>query len=127
MISAFNNLEEGWSPRLEADAFEEIQRTKGIMCTLHEKNRRCKRTQDLVAHLCRIAAATERIAETNKTLHRFLERYVAADPATHAFADEDDRCVCLLPRLGEGVTMSGDKSWRRIRSPPAFAHIGIIK
>ena len=77
--------------------------------------------------LFRIPAAAKRITETNQTVHRFLERYMATDPPAHAFTNENDRCVRLLPRLGQRVTMGGDQSRQRIGSASAFARIGVIK
>ena len=127
MISAFNDVEEGWSLHLKSDALEKIQRTERITRPLHEKNRRCKLQQNFVAQLSRIAATAKRIAETNQTIHPFLERHVATDPSAHAFANENDRLVRLLPRLGQRVTMGSDQSRQRIGSSPAFAHIVVVE
>jgi hypothetical protein len=68
-----------------------MKRTKRIASSLNEEDGRPKIAQYFVTQFERIAAAAERITETDDPRDSFRERDVATNSAAHAFPDQDRR------------------------------------
>ena len=99
MIAAFDDMKKVRRFHFLANVLEEIERAEWVARSLHEQDRRSQVAQHFVAKLVRISGAAEWIAEANQAGHRFLERNMATDPATHALPDQDH----WLPFIFSGI------------------------
>ena len=128
MVAAFNDMQKVRCFHFAANALQKIQWTKGIARALYKQDRCGQGAQDFIANFCPIAHRAERVPETNKTIHSFLERHMAADTSTHAFADQDCRFRPMsFPCFAQCFSVRSDQPRQRIGAFPAFSHVGIIE
>src|SRR5205823_3690527 len=65
--------------------------------------------QHLIAQLRAITHRAKRITHANNAIHFFFQRDMTANPATHAFSDQNDWPGCFRARRCEGCAMRRDQ------------------
>src|SRR6266705_3205950 len=89
MIAAFDDMQKVSGRHFTTHALKQLQWTKRIARALHKEDRRSQPAQDLIAQFRLIPHRAQRVPETNEAVDALLQRDMATDATTHAFADED--------------------------------------
>jgi hypothetical protein len=98
------------------------------LTSLAQRGSESSMTAKFVSKFGTIAHRAKRVAEADEPVHFFFQRHMAADAATHTFANQDrGDALVFLPRLSQRLPMRRDQSWQGIGALPLFAHIGVIE
>src|SRR5206468_10911469 len=91
MVPALDNVQKVRRFHLTAHSFEQIQRTKQVAGALDKENWRRQDAQNFVTELCPITHRAQRISETNKSIHFFIEGHITTNAPTHANPNQHGR------------------------------------